>query len=216
MRNDLSTEKETDVTTPIKRNPFASLSHILNKHRGVACLCLAIAITAMMGLVACEWTEAETETETKTETGTETETKAETDTGSAGTPLDTTETEPLPPENYRFSFRYDPFGGFAIPGDLLTITTWVINEGDPFTFEGSSKGYAPTAALVHKENGYRIQGNYDTTLDLVRFTVNTGDKGQASQVFAVPVDAPTGDYDLYLSFDGQEQIFENVLTVAIP
>ena len=115
-----------------------------------------------------------------------------------------------------FSFGYDPFDGFAIPGDLLTITTWVINEGDPFTFEGSSKGYAPTAVLVHKDTHYRIQGNFATTMDLVRITINTGDKGQACQVFDIPTDAPTGDYDLYLSFDGQEQIFENVLTVAIP
>ena len=198
MKNDNPSEAKTDISNPI----YPSLPRALSRRLGVVFLCLAVVVAAVLYMVACD----------QVETGTEKETEA----SSVENSLNTTESESLPSETPRFTFGYDPFGGFAIPGDLLTITTWVINEGDPFTFEGSSKGYAPTATLVHRESGYRIQGNYATTMDLVRFTVNTKDKGQADPVFAIPTSAPTGEYDLYLSFDSQEQIFENVLTVAIP
>ncbi len=115
-----------------------------------------------------------------------------------------------------FSFGYEPFGGFAIPGDVFTIQAWVINEGAPFTFEGSSMGFTPTAVLIHMETQYRIEGMFDTTTDFVTVTVNMGDKGQVTQEFFIPADAPTGDYALKLSYGGISQTFERVLTVAIP
>ena len=122
-----------------------------------------------------------------------------------------------PEAGHPFSFGYEPFDGFAIPGDRIEITTWVVNEGDYFTFEGNSyNGYTPYACLVHKETGYRIIGGYPRTDDIVQFTVNTGDVGEVIQEFWFETDAPTGDYDLYLSFRDQEQVFENVLTVAVP
>lgn len=196
MKNDIPSKRETDIAIPISKRPFPSPPHTLLGRLGVIFICLAIVMTTAMSMVACERVEAN---------------PAPTE-----TPSDTTEANSLPSESPHFTFGYEPFGGFAIPGDLIYINAYVVNEGSPFTYEGSSRGFAPTATLVHRESGYRIQGNYATTMDLVRFTVNTKDKGQANQIFAIPTSAPTGEYDLYLSFNGQEQIFENVLTVAIP
>ena len=208
MRNDLSTEKESDIPTPTKKNPLTSLSYTQSRCLGMTIICLVVALAITVGMVACERAETETEKETEAET--------ETEAGSVENLPDTTEANSLPADSPHFSFGYKPFDGFAIPGDLIYIDTYVVNEGSPFTYEGSSRGFAPTASLVHRENGYRIQGNFATTMDLVRFTVSTGDKGQTNQVFAIPANAPTGEYDLYLSFNKQEQVFENALTVAIP
>ena len=201
MKNDISTKKETDNPTPVKRSPFPSLLRALLGRPGVILICLAIAVTTAMGMVACERAEADPiPTETSTET-----------------PSDTAETPPYAQRDGRFTFGYDPYlGNLAYHGSLIYLNTWVINEGDPFTYEGSSRGFAPTAALVHKENGYRIQGNFATTMDLVRITINTGDKGQAGQVFQIPDDAPTGVYNLELSFGGESATLPGVLTVAIP
>ena len=199
MKNDISTKKETVVPTPVKRSPFPSLLYALLGRLSVILICLAIAVTTAMGMAACERVEADPiPTETSTET-----------------PSDTAETPPYAQRDGRFTFGYDPYlGNLAYHGSLIYLNTWVINEGDPFTYEGSSTGFAPTATLVHKENGYRIQGDYAVTDDIVRFTINPKDKGQAGQVFSVPLDAPVGVYDLELSYGGESATLPGVLTVA--
>ena len=116
----------------------------------------------------------------------------------------------------RFTFGYDPFLDNPVyPGSLIHLNTWVINDGDPFIFEGSSVGFVPTAALIHEETGYRIQGEYITTKDIQRITVNTGDRGEIGQGFNIPGDAPTGVYGLELSCHGKSVLIPGVLTVAI-
>ncbi len=130
-------------------------------------------------------------------------------TGETKPPINTT-------DRYAFSFGYEPFGGFAIPGDRITISAWVRNDGASFIFTGSSMGFAPSAVLVHMDTGYRIEGTFDVTTDHTEVTVNTGDVGCATQEFFIPADAPTGDYDLILTYDTATKTFEKVLTVAIP
>lgn len=117
---------------------------------------------------------------------------------------------------YVFSFGYEPYGGVPFVNSFLHLETWVRNDSEPFTFTGSSMGFAPHAVLLHRETGYRIEGMFDATTDYTEVTVNKGDVGRVNQEFFIPVDAPTGIYDLVLSFYGATQTFENVLTVAVP
>lgn len=126
------------------------------------------------------------------------------------------ETDPPEIPMDRFDFGYEPFGGFAIPGDILHIETWVVNVGTSFTFEGSSMGFVPSAVLVHTDTDYRIDGTHDLTDDYTTVVVRTGDEGRCTQEFFIPADAPTGDYDLVLFYGGYKQTFERVLTVAVP
>ena len=128
------------------------------------------------------------------------------------------ETEPQPPvdtTDHPFSFGYE-LAGDAAPGTFYHMDTWVVNEGTSFTFEGSSMGFAPAAVLIHMETRYRIEGNFDVTTDFRQVTVNTGDKGQVTQEFMIPADAPTGVYALQLSYGGVTKSFAGVLTVAEP
>ena len=174
---------------------FAALSRALNSGVGVACICFVVAIAAIVGMVA--WG------------------RMGSGVGPGGNPSDTSEATSSLPEDCRFSFGYEPFiSNLVRPGEHIYLETWVINEGEPFTFEGSSTGFVPAAALVHEETGYRIQGEYVTARDIQRITVNTGDRGQINQGFFVPSSAPTGVYGLELSCDGESVIFPGVITVA--
>ena len=124
---------------------------------------------------------------------------------------------PLPEDGHPFSFGYEPFGGFAIPGDWLTVKAWVINEGEPFSFFGDPNSFEPVATLHHVDSGYVIQGHSAPTGIPPRpCNILTGQKGESAYTFPIPADAPTGEYGLRLSYGGASQKFEGVLTVAVP
>jgi hypothetical protein len=120
-----------------------------------------------------------------------------------------------------FSFGYEPFDGFAIPGDRFTVNAWVINEGEPFTYIGNSYKetgrFFPTVVLYHMETGYVVKGQPpETAVEAIPHEVLTGQKGEETFVFLIPADAPTGTYGLKLSYGGTQETFDNVLTVATP
>ena len=164
---------------------FAALSRVLNSGWGVACICFIVAIAAVVGMVA--W-------------------------GRMGDPVGPGYTPPTR-GNFSFSHSVSLLSGPVPVGSDLRLNTSVKNEGAPFTYEGSSTGFAPTAALVHAETGYSIEGYFPMTEDYVTFTVNTGDVGACVQTFSIPEDAPTGVYDLVLSYKDAQQTFSGVLTV---
>ena len=116
---------------------------------------------------------------------------------------------------YAFSFGYE-LAGDALTGTPYYMDTWVINEGEAFTYEGSSMGFAPSAVLIHMETQYRIEGMFDATTDYTEVTVNKGDVGRVNQEFFIPADAPTGAYALQLSYGGVSKSFPGVVIVAEP
>ena len=135
-----------------------------------------------------------------------------------------TEGETQPPKDTTdspFSFGYEPFGGFAIPGDFVRIEAWVINDGEPFTYIGNSYKetgrFYPTVTLYHQETGYTIKVlPPETAIEPILYTVETGEKGKNTYARMIPTDAPTGEYGLVLSYGGYECRFDSILTVAVP
>ena len=115
--------------------------------------------------------------------------------------------------NARFSFGYK-LAGDALTGASYLMDTWIINEGEPFTFEGSSMGFAPAAVLIHMETQYRIDGSFGRDDDHGVFTVNTGDMRYVTQEFFIPADAPTGAYTLKLSYGGVSESFPGAVIVS--
>ena len=120
-----------------------------------------------------------------------------------------------------FSFGYEPFDGFAIPGDRFTVNAWVINEGEPFTYIGNSYKetgrFFPTVVLYHMETEYVVKGQPpETAVEAIPHEVLTGQKGAETFEFLIPADAPTGAYAIRLSYLGEEQVYGHVLTVATP
>ena len=128
--------------------------------------------------------------------------------GETQPPVDTT-------DRYDFSFGYE-LAGDATAGAFYHMVTWVVNEGATFTFEGSSMGFAPSAVLIHMETQYSIEGAFDLPTDYTTVTVKTGDKGQITQEFLIPADAPTGAYALQLSYGGISKSFAGVVIVTEP
>ena len=139
--------------------------------------------------------------------------------GGALTVGEAAETYPPAEEGHAFSFGYEPFGGFAIPGDRVSISCWTINDGAAFTYTGYPDKYAPVAYLIHSETGDMIRGN-PAPVDYAErenITVKAGEiAGKAAYLFSIPANATTGEYDLELSYGGASQKFEGVLTVAVP
>ena len=115
--------------------------------------------------------------------------------------------------NAKFSFGYKSTGD-ALTGASYLMNTWITNEGESFTFEGSSMGFAPTAVLIHMETQYRIDGSFGMDDDQGIFTVNTGDMGYVTQEFFIPDDAPTGAYALKLSYGGVSESFPGAVIVT--
>jgi hypothetical protein len=124
---------------------------------------------------------------------------------------------PVDTTDHPFSFGYEPFDGFAMPGNDFTIQAWVINEGEPFSFVGDPFSYQPTVTLYHMDFNYTIIGLPPPTGVQPRpCDVLTGQKGTVSCNVFIPDDAPTGEYGLRLSYGGAQKNFDNVLTVAEP
>ena len=115
--------------------------------------------------------------------------------------------------NAKFSFGYKSTGD-ALTGATYLMNTWITNEGESFTFEGSSMGFAPTAVLIHIETQYRIDGSFGMDDDHGVFTVNTGDMCYVTQEFFIPADAPTGAYALKLSYGGVSESFPGAVIVT--
>ena len=115
--------------------------------------------------------------------------------------------------NAKFSFGYKSTGD-ALTGASYLMNTWITNKGEPFSFEGSSMGFAPAAVLIHMETQYRIDGSFGMDDDHGVFTVNTGDMRYVVQEFFIPADAPTGAYTLELSYGGVSESFPGAVTVT--
>ena len=124
---------------------------------------------------------------------------------------------PLLENGHPFSFGYEPFGGFAIPGDRFIMNAWVINEGEPFSFMGDPYSFQPTATLYHMDSDYTIDSLPPPTgVEPRPCNILTGQKGENAYTFPIPADAPTGVYGLKLTYGGAQETFDNVLTVAEP
>jgi hypothetical protein len=120
-------------------------------------------------------------------------------------------------DDHFFTFGIEAIDGFAIPGDHIDVTAWVVNQGEPFSFMGDPYTYAPTIILYHMDSDYVIQGHAAPTgVEPRPCNVLTRQKGSGTYIFFIPADAPTGEYGIKLSYNGLESSFDSRLTVAVP
>ena len=120
-------------------------------------------------------------------------------------------------DDHFFTFGIEAVDGFAIPGDRIDVTAWVVNQGEPFSFMGDPYTYAPTIILYHMDSDYVIQGHKAPTgVEPRPCNVLTRQKGSGTYTFFIPADAPTGEYGIKLSYNGLESSFDSRLTVAVP
>ncbi len=119
----------------------------------------------------------------------------------------------------RFDFHYSisPYTSTFLPGNSYEITTFVTNMGEPFTITGSSKEFSSEAKLVHHDDPEKvIYAHFSYPEDVVTQEITTGKKGQHRGFFTIPADAATGEYDLWLSYGEEYQVFEKALSVEDP
>ncbi len=122
------------------------------------------------------------------------------------------------PAESPFDFGYmSVMSGPALRGTELFLEVWVTNNGESFT---TNQIFRPQATLYYADEAtpYAIQGVHvnGTVIDSTTLTtiVEPGQIGRGAYAFSIPEDAPTGRYNLVLSFGEATERFENVFTVA--
>ncbi len=119
----------------------------------------------------------------------------------------------------RFDFHYSIVDGTQTfeRGKSYEIATAVTNLGEPFTITGSSMAFSAEAKLVHHDDPEKvIQGEFFYDEDVVTQEITTGQIGRHQGYFTIPEDAATGEYDLWLHYGDESEIFEGAITVIDP
>ena len=132
---------------------------------------------------------------------------------------ETVEPEILSVISPRFGFSYStqPDTSIFLLGQSYAIHTVVENLGDPFTVTGSSQAFSAEALLVrHNDPERTILGTFWYDEDVVTQEIATGQKGKQTGYFSIPADAATGVYDLWLSYGGEQRVFEKAISVEDP
>ena len=135
--------------------------------------------------------------------------------GGALTVGEIAETYPPVEEGHPFSFGFTtPNMQSKLPKDF-PLEAYVINEGDPFTYEGDPNDFKPwSATLFHMETSYVIEGELAPSGRPPRpCNVKTGQKGTGTFTFSIPADAPEGIYGLKLTYRDASESLPNVLIV---
>lgn len=118
---------------------------------------------------------------------------------------------------FAFSYELEPAESSYYPGDPLRIITHITNTGIPFTITGSSQAFSAEAKLVHHydpETVILCEFSYDD--DYVTQEIATGQTGQHRGYLTIPADAAVGDYDIWLYYGDEYQVFERAVTVKAP
>ncbi len=125
-----------------------------------------------------------------------------------------------PPVGYsdRFEFSYEityddgrAWDGHPAPGDAITVTTSITNLGEAF----GNYGFSAYALFVLQEGStIIIEDTFSPIIEHAWTTIEHGQKAHRTIHIAIPEDAVSGVYDLVLSCDGVEKIFEGVMTVG--
>ena len=99
-------------------------------------------------------------------------------------------------------------------GDTLEITVGMTNISDqPIYYTGSSSAFVPDATL-RLGNTVIEHEIYPHTEDEAYLTLAPGESREVTYRFAIPADAPTGLYDLTVSFKGQSFPFTQAVQVV--
>ena len=125
-----------------------------------------------------------------------------------------TETKPeVTPSQGNFSFGFDPYVYGSTNGIMLRV--WVQNNGDAFTYTGSSTEFFPSAVLRYAgdDAAYSTTGWAYVTDDYVTVTIEPGQIGERQLTFDMWNSAPSGYYDLELSYGGETQIFKKAIHI---
>lgn len=116
----------------------------------------------------------------------------------------------------RFSFSYSLYGT-PKRGEQIQITVRVKNDGPDVYRQGDEPwAFFPNPTLFHMtadENRFVIPSETAVIPEGGMMLVAPGDSGGATFFYTIPADAPSGRFDLQLSYGGDSQVFEGVFTL---
>lgn len=118
----------------------------------------------------------------------------------------------------RYAFFYECEKNIYRKGETVGLTAGLINRGDDIYRWSTELSILPTVTLRTVLDGETLTYPMTTGLELdwsgelYHMTYNESSKAQFWTV--TPYSLPVGMYDLVLSFEGHEEVFENVLAVT--
>lgn len=228
---DETAEMPVAVAVAPRRSFWRRLSDAANSPVGVALICGVVALGVLAGIIAAGQNAPNTPTVNPPAGGSVSNPSNQTEPSNSLdlVPPDTAEVEATlrPPltdssPNFDFSFTIDE-GGVFKRGTTYNITTTLTNVGKAFTYSGSSTDFFAEATLLYHSGqtsayehpiGYEIQGMFPITDDYVEnYEVVQGKTANRTGHFIIPDTAPTGQYDLKLSYKGEYVIYENAVSI---
>ena len=79
------------------------------------------------------------------------------------------------------------------------------NTGKPYSYQGSYYSFRPTARLISADGSFEILfDELPMTMEFAHYTIEVDEVRDTVFSFRVPEDAPTGRYDLVLSFESPD------------
>ncbi len=165
----------------------------INSGWGVAMICAIVSLIAVVAMV--KW-------------------------GQMGDPVDPVGPSGSPSKEFGFTYEMpdsniSSLTCAAMPGATVQVNASVINHGAPFYYTGAASEYRPHAQFIlQTDPSVILYGYLPHTCDMAEYLVETGEKGMGCYLFTIPEDAPTGVYDLELSYGDESYTFDSVLIIT--
>lgn len=112
--------------------------------------------------------------------------------------------EPTPPEEQDGDFQiwHDQAIKSYARGERGEILVHLKNNtGEPYSYQGSYYSFRPTARLISADGSLEIPfDELPMTMEFAHYSIAHGEVRDTTFTFTVPADAPSGDYDIEMSF----------------
>jgi hypothetical protein len=75
------------------------------------------------------------------------------------------------------------------------------NTGETYSYQGSYYSFRPTARLISADGDFEISfDELPMTMEFAHYSIADGEVRDTTFTFVIPADAPSGDYDIEMSF----------------
>lgn len=117
-----------------------------------------------------------------------------------------------------YTFTWDTTQKIYNQGEMIHMTAAMVNDGDPILRWTKDSAILPEVSLRSVSNGKTYPMSREQEIDWSGqlACLDSGAASKGEFLLGIPSSMPVGVYDLVLSFEGHEQVFENAVAVMDP
>lgn len=121
------------------------------------------------------------------------------------------------PSSYVFSFSYSINDDDIIRGEKIEISVELINSSNrKYSYKGAESDYRaiPKLFCIDGETEYLIPADpIPSTTDFGNHIINAHESKTYTFYYLIPLDAPSGEYNLKVSYLDSSDIYTNIFTL---